>query len=409
MRAFAEGARDPTRTSAPPSFRIGAESDPAEREADAIAARVLDGAALRRRTSPGGAVAQDASSAVSAALAEPGQPLRPADAALFGPRLGLSPRSVRLHDGPTADRAARAVGARAFALGGDLVFAAGAYRPNEPEGQRLLAHELAHVSQDEATTTLRRENGKGEKKEEETSAGDVIVEGLKVAAEKAKDKKEVKEKVLKPIEDKAKSEFGELSTGEKVGVVSFGAATYGLGLGSMFSSAEGREMLSGMNFIAPLGLIPYWPISSFTYTLPDKDTDPLKFAFKFDGSELLKIGRDDDAMWFTSLTLDANWTVMPQTDTWKLTKLTGKIGIVPGLTLSGGFQKGPFLTTPSEIVTGPGGETLQNMKTIPSEKGPKDPLMDQPNVGGFVIIDFTKLPIIPKKVRDLLGGGGKRK
>ena len=224
------------------------------------------------------------------------------------------------------------------------------------------------------------------------------------------DKKEVKEKVLKPIEDKAKSEFGELSTGEKVGVVSFGAATYGLGLGSMFSSAEGREMLSGVNFIAPLGLIPYWPISSFTYTLPDKDTDPLKFAFKFDGSELLKIGRGDDAMWFTSLTLDANWTVMPQTDTWKLTKLTGKIGIVPGLTLSGGFQKGPFLTTPSEIVTGPGGETLQNMKTIPSEKGPKDPLMDQPNVGGFVTIDFTKLPIIPKKVRDFLGGGGgKRK
>ena len=238
----------------------------------------------------------------------------------------------------------------------------------------------------------------------------MVLEGLKVAAEKAKDKKEVKEKVLKPIEDKAKSEFGELSTGEKVGAVSFGAVTYGLGLGAMFGTEEGRAMLSGVNFIAPLGLIPYWPISSFTYTLPDKETDPLKFAFKFDGSELLKIGRGDSPTWFSSLTLDAGWTVMPQTDTWKLTKLTGKIGIVPGLTLSGGFQKGPFLTTPSEIVTGPGGETLQNMKTIPSEKGPKDPIMDRPNVGGFITIDFTKLPIIPKRVREILGGGsGKRK
>jgi hypothetical protein len=406
MRAFTEGTRDPTRSSSPPSFRIGAESDPAEREADAIAARVLNDTAIRRRASPGGAVAHDASSAVTAALAEHGQPLRPSDAALFGPRLGLRPGSVRIHDGAAADRAARAVGARAFALDSDLVFAAGAYRPAEPEGQRLLAHELAHVHQDGAGATLRRENGKGEKKEEETSTGDVVLEGLKVAGEKAKDKKEIKEKVLKPIEDKAKAEFGALSTGEKVGAVSFGAATYGLGLGSMFSSAEGREMLSGVNFVAPLGLIPYWPISSFTYTLPDKETDPLKFAFKFDGSDLLKIGRGESPKWFTSLTLDAGWTVMPQTDEWKLTKLTGKLGIVPGLTLSGGFQKGPFLTTPSEIVTGPGGETQQSMKTIPSEKGPKDPIMDQPNVGGFITIDLTKLPIIPKKVREFLGGGG---
>lgn len=397
---------------APASFRIGAPDDAAEREADAIAARVLDDATLHRRTSGGTAIAGDAGAAVAGALAAPGRPLAASDQAFFAARLGADLAGVRIHDGPAADRAARSVGARAFALGGDLVFARGAYRPQEPDGRRLLAHELAHVAQDGQPATLRRENGGGEtkKKEEETSTGDVIVEGLKTAAEKAKDKKEIKEKVLKPIEDKAKSEFGELSTGEKVGVVSFGAATYGLGLGAMFGTAEGREFLSGKNFIAPLGLIPYWPISSFTYTLPEKDTDPLKFALKFDGSELLKLGRGDEARWFTSLSLDAGWTVMPQTDTWTLTKLTGKIGILPGLTLSGGFQKGPFLTTPSEIVTGPGGETLQNVKTIPSEKGPKDPIMDQPNVGGFITLDFTKLPIIPERIRNILGGGGgKRK
>lgn len=408
MRTFAQPrAGRPSRIT--PAFRIGAADEAAEREADAIADRVLGGAALRRSARSGATVASDARSAVASALSAPGQPLAAADRSFFGARLGADLDQVRIHDDPGADRAARAVGARAFALGSDLVFAEGAYRPAEPEGRRLLAHELAHVRQDATASTLRRDNGKGGTTEEKPE-DDVIVEGLKVAAEKLKDKKEVKDKIIKPVEDKAKAEFGALSTGEQVGVVSFGAATYGLGLGAMFASEEGREMLSGMNFIAPLGLIPYWPISSFTYTLPDKETDPLKFALKFDGSELLKLGRGDSPTWFSSLSLDAGWTVMPETDTWTLTKLTGNIGILPGLTLSGGFQKGPFLTTPSEIVTGPDGETQQNMKTIPSVKGPKDPLMDQPNIGGMLTIDFTKLPIVPERLRWILGGGaGKRK
>lgn len=406
MKAIARAAPPQLASPAPASFRIGAASDAAEHEADAAAERALGGTTARRRSEGIGTVAADARSTVTAALSRPGRSLGHADASFFGTRLGIDAPSVRVHDDAAADLAARSVGARAFALGSHLVFARGAYRPSDTDGRRLLAHELAHVAQSEAQPTLRRENGQGEtKKEEETSAGDVIVEGLKVVAEKAKDKKEIKEKVLKPIEDKAKAEFGELSTGEKVGVVSFGAATYGMGLGAMFGTAEGRAMLSGMNFIAPLGLIPYWPISSFTYTLPEKETDPLKFALKFDGSELLKLGRGDDATWVTSLSLDVGWTVMPQTDSWTLTKLTGKFGLLPGLTLSGGYQKGPFLTTPSEIVTGPGGETLQSMKTIPSEKGPKDPLMDQPNVGGFITVDLAKLPIVPEPVRRVLGGG----
>ncbi len=409
MRRFAEPEAARPSPIAPPAFRIGAADDAAEREADAIADRILDDAALHRRAHGSGTVTADAQSAVASALTSPAQPLAAADRTAFGAALGVDLARVRVHDGPRADRAARSVGARAFAIGNDLVFAEGAYRPAEPEGRRLLAHELAHVRQDATASTLRRDNGKGGKADEKPEA-DVIVEGLKVAAEKLKDKNEVKEKIIKPVEDKAKAEFGALSTGEQVGVVSFGAATYGLGLGAMFASREGREMLSGMNFTAPLGLIPYWPISSFTYTLPDKDTDPLKFALKFDGSELLKLGRGDSPTWFSSLSLDAGWTVMPQTDTWTLTKLTGKIGIVPGLTLSGGYQKGPFLTTPSEIVTGPGGETQQSMKTIPSVKGPRDPLMDQPNIGGMLTIDFTRLPIVPERLRWILGGGaGKRR
>jgi Domain of unknown function (DUF4157) len=54
---------------------------------------------------------------------------------------------VRVHQDGAADAAARGLGARAFTSGTDVVFRAGAYEPSTPQGQRLVAHELAHVVQ----------------------------------------------------------------------------------------------------------------------------------------------------------------------------------------------------------------------------------------------------------------------
>jgi hypothetical protein len=57
---------------------------------------------------------------------------------------------VRLHTGPRADAAARSVGALAFTVGADIVFGEGQYAPETARGQHLLAHELAHVAQNQA-------------------------------------------------------------------------------------------------------------------------------------------------------------------------------------------------------------------------------------------------------------------
>lgn len=159
-------ARQPSHR-ATPAFRIGAVDDAAERDADVIADRILGAPTLRRtcaqceeerlsRSADGSAVVDSARSDVARAVAESGHALRPTDAAFFGTSLGTTLHSIRVHDGPTADRAARSVGARAFALGEDLVFARGAYRPETAGGRRLLAHELAHVAQDRLGGTLRR-------------------------------------------------------------------------------------------------------------------------------------------------------------------------------------------------------------------------------------------------------------
>ena len=54
---------------------------------------------------------------------------------------------VRVHTDNTADRLNRSVSARAFATGTDVYFAKGEYNPGSADGDRLIAHELAHVVQ----------------------------------------------------------------------------------------------------------------------------------------------------------------------------------------------------------------------------------------------------------------------
>ena len=54
---------------------------------------------------------------------------------------------VTVHTDDTADSLNRSVSARAFATGTDVYFAKGEYNPGSAEGDRLLAHELAHVVQ----------------------------------------------------------------------------------------------------------------------------------------------------------------------------------------------------------------------------------------------------------------------
>lgn len=80
-------------------------------------------------------------------LRSPGQALLPATRAFMETRFGHDFGSVRIHTGSSASDAARAVDARAFTFGRDIVFGAGQYAPHAAEGRRLLAHELTHVIQ----------------------------------------------------------------------------------------------------------------------------------------------------------------------------------------------------------------------------------------------------------------------
>jgi hypothetical protein len=76
-----------------------------------------------------------------------GVPLGGAQQSYFQARFGWDFGSVRVHAGPDAASAADRLGARAFTAGRDIAFGSGEYAPGTEDGQRLLAHELAHVVQ----------------------------------------------------------------------------------------------------------------------------------------------------------------------------------------------------------------------------------------------------------------------
>ncbi|MGI8856154.1 MAG: eCIS core domain-containing protein [Thermomicrobiales bacterium] len=63
---------------------------------------------------------------------------------------GTSFAEVHVHADSEAHDFNRSLSARAFTTGSDIFFQDGAYQPNSPDGQQLLAHELTHVVQQRA-------------------------------------------------------------------------------------------------------------------------------------------------------------------------------------------------------------------------------------------------------------------
>jgi hypothetical protein len=84
-------------------------------------------------------------------LRSPGQQLDTNTRNAVEPRFGHDFSRVRVHTDAKAAQSARAVDALAYTVGSDVVFGANRYSPETPDGQRLLAHELAHVVQQEGS------------------------------------------------------------------------------------------------------------------------------------------------------------------------------------------------------------------------------------------------------------------
>ncbi|NLF03467.1 MAG: DUF4157 domain-containing protein [Actinomycetales bacterium] len=152
---------------ATPTLTVGHADDPMERMADAMADRAvahLDASEphrhtpgcghLRRSVAPaaapatvgleGGALDTDASGQIEAARG--GGRALPTDVRRrMEGAFGTSLSHVRVHDGPQAAKLSASMQASAFTTGSDVFFGAGQFSPGTPDGEHVLAHELAHV------------------------------------------------------------------------------------------------------------------------------------------------------------------------------------------------------------------------------------------------------------------------
>ena len=88
---------------------------------------------------------------VDEVLRSPGQPLDSATRAFMEPRFGHDFSKVRVHADARAVESARAVNALAYTVGQDVVFGESEHAPGTRRGQRLLAHELTHVVQQQGS------------------------------------------------------------------------------------------------------------------------------------------------------------------------------------------------------------------------------------------------------------------
>ncbi len=89
-------------------------------------------------------------SVVHEVLQTPGQALDAATRASMEQRFGRDFGKVRVHTDQKAAQSAQAVDAVAYTVGQHIVFEGGQYRPEEPQGRKLLARELAHVAQQDS-------------------------------------------------------------------------------------------------------------------------------------------------------------------------------------------------------------------------------------------------------------------
>jgi Domain of unknown function (DUF4157)/Novel toxin 16 len=168
-------------TSVRPRVAINAPGDAYEREADAIADAVMgttspknamaprfggppgtvqrecaacheDEREVRRKESSGGGVEASASmNAYVSSLAGAGRPLSERSREFFEPRFRYDFSHVRVHADGAAARSAASIHALAYTTGRHIVFGQGQYAPGTPRGDRLLAHELAHIIQQDAS------------------------------------------------------------------------------------------------------------------------------------------------------------------------------------------------------------------------------------------------------------------
>lgn len=158
-----------------PKLKIGAADDPSEREADAIACKVMrmpvshngntffkssqitsiqrkskrseDEEKLQRKSGNGESVTTALTIVHEVLNSGNGKPLDRSTRSFMETMFNSDFSQVKIHDNGLAAKSADSINALAYTSGNNVVFNSGQYKTNTDSGKRLLAHELVHTMQ----------------------------------------------------------------------------------------------------------------------------------------------------------------------------------------------------------------------------------------------------------------------
>ncbi|TQM64947.1 eCIS core domain-containing protein [Humibacillus xanthopallidus] len=367
----------------------------------------------------------------SAASARPreGVALDPSLRAAMERGFGHDFGAVRLHADEEAYAVTRAARARALTIGTEISLGpAAAGSGVTARGRHTLAHELAHVVQQsgggrpapvttdraaaerEADATASRvlAGGRAHVRERRpvgvqcegegsaapatatpaTDPGQVILGGLATVAEQAKDNNpEVKRRLVEPLTLRAERAWGRLPGSERAGLIGFGAGTLALSGGALLSDPNGRKVLSGVNLATPLTLIPGMPLTHFSYSLPTGEgatqrTYGFRTGFSFD--DLLEPVRRRLGWQGLTLKAEMGWAFDPVDGQLRIREARATLGILPGVTLSGGTY--PDLLAARQTFPTAEGGSVELRQQLPAP-----PHTATPDVRVILSVDLLKL------------------
>jgi hypothetical protein len=104
-------------------------------------------ARLQKRWKGASGLSRESSRKLELASAECGTPVDDRVRRKVEEKTGADLSGVRIHTSGASHEAANSVGAVAYTAGEDIHFSSGAYKPESPEGERILVHELVHTIQ----------------------------------------------------------------------------------------------------------------------------------------------------------------------------------------------------------------------------------------------------------------------
>lgn len=183
---------------APGDITVSHPEDEAEKEADQIARKAMDGEGTGRGDTPVKRKSSSVYAKHAGAAEEPDQEFAQKLSSSKGggehldkntqeemeSRMGGDFSKVKIHRSKESNEMSRKINARAFTDGSEIHFGEGEYNPGSTEGKELLAHELAHTQQHEEgklNRKLHRANGEPDT-DPAADAADSRFEALKQVA-----------------------------------------------------------------------------------------------------------------------------------------------------------------------------------------------------------------------------------